>query len=97
MLVIGSSTGGPQALMTLVTELGPVIDRCPVLITQHMPPTFTTILAEHLARSSRRPAHEGIDGEPVKPGRSISRPADATCASCAAARRPRSRSMTARP
>jgi two-component system chemotaxis response regulator CheB len=67
-LVIGSSTGGPQALMTLVTELGAVIDRCPVLITQHMPPTFTTILAEHLARSSRRPAHEGIDGEPAKPG-----------------------------
>jgi two-component system chemotaxis response regulator CheB len=67
-LVIGSSTGGPQALMTLVTELGPVIDRCPVLITQHMPPTFTTILAQHLGRSSRRPAHEGIDGEPVKPG-----------------------------
>jgi two-component system, chemotaxis family, protein-glutamate methylesterase/glutaminase len=68
VLVIGSSTGGPQALMTLVTELGSAIDRCPVLITQHMPPTFTTILAEHLARSSRRPAHEGIDGEPVKPG-----------------------------
>jgi two-component system chemotaxis response regulator CheB len=68
VLVVGSSTGGPQALMTLVTGLGPVIDRCPVLITQHMPPTFTTILAEHLARSSRRPAHEGIDGEPVKPG-----------------------------
>jgi two-component system, chemotaxis family, protein-glutamate methylesterase/glutaminase len=68
-LVIGSSTGGPQALMSLVTDLGPVIDRFPVLITQHMPPTFTTILAEHLARSSRRPAHEAIDGEVVKPGR----------------------------
>jgi two-component system, chemotaxis family, protein-glutamate methylesterase/glutaminase len=68
VLVVGSSTGGPQALMTLVTELGPVIDRCPVLITQHMPPTFTTILAEHLARSSRRPAHEGIEGESVRPG-----------------------------
>jgi len=67
-LVIGSSTGGPQALMSLVTELGPVIDRFPVLITQHMPPTFTTILAEHLARASRRPAHEAIDGEAVKPG-----------------------------
>jgi two-component system chemotaxis response regulator CheB len=67
-LLIGSSTGGPQALMTLVTELGPVIDRFPVLITQHMPPTFTTILAEHLARSSHRPAHEGVDGEIVKPG-----------------------------
>lgn len=67
-LLIGSSTGGPQALMTLISEIGPVIDRVPVLITQHMPPTFTTILAEHLARSSRRPAHEGIDGEPVKAG-----------------------------
>src|SRR6266480_1818844 len=52
-LLIGSSTGGPQALMAMVTELRPVIDRFPVLITQHMPPTFTTILAEHLARSSR--------------------------------------------
>ena len=69
VLLIGSSTGGPQALMALVTDLGPVIDRFPVLITQHMPPTFTTILAEHLARSSRRPAAEAVDGEPVKPGR----------------------------
>jgi two-component system chemotaxis response regulator CheB len=68
VLLIGSSTGGPQALMSLVSELGSVIDRFPVLITQHMPPTFTTILAEHLARASRRPAHEAIDGEPVKPG-----------------------------
>lgn len=68
VLLIGSSTGGPQALMALVTEIGAVIDRVPVLITQHMPPTFTTILAEHLARSSKRPAHEGIDGEIVKPG-----------------------------
>ena len=68
VLVIGSSTGGPQALMTLVSDLGPVIDRFPVLITQHMPPTFTTILAEHLARSSRRPAHEAVEGEVVKAG-----------------------------
>jgi two-component system chemotaxis response regulator CheB len=69
VLLIGASTGGPQALMTFVTELGPVIDRFPVLITQHMPPTFTTILAEHLARSSRHPAAEAIDGEPVRAGR----------------------------
>ena len=67
-LLIGSSTGGPQALMAMVTELGPVIDRFPVLITQHMPPTFTTILAEHLARSSRRPAREALDGEIVRAG-----------------------------
>lgn len=67
-LLIGSSTGGPQALMSLVAEIGAVIDRFPVLITQHMPPTFTTILAEHLARSSHRPAREAVDGEIVKAG-----------------------------
>jgi len=68
VLLIGSSTGGPQALMTLVAEIGSVIDRVPVLITQHMPPTFTTILAEHLARAAKRPAREGVDGEAVKAG-----------------------------
>ena len=73
-LLIGSSTGGPQALMTLVGEIGAVIDRFPVLITQHMPPTFTTILAEHLARSSHRPAHEAVDGEIVVVQRAHSRP-----------------------
>ena len=68
VLLIGSSTGGPQALMSLVADLGPVIDRYPVLITQHMPPTFTTILAEHLGRTSHRPAHEAVDGEVIKAG-----------------------------
>jgi two-component system chemotaxis response regulator CheB len=68
VLLVGSSTGGPQALMALVADIGSVIDRFPVLITQHMPPTFTTILAEHLARAANRPAHEGIDGEIVKAG-----------------------------
>jgi two-component system chemotaxis response regulator CheB len=68
VLLIGSSTGGPQALMNIVGEICPVIDRFPVLITQHMPPTFTTILAEHLARVSNRPAREALDGEAVKPG-----------------------------
>ncbi len=68
-VLIGSSTGGPQALMTLVAQLGPVIDRVPILITQHMPPMFTTILAEHLTRVSGRAALEGVDGEVIKPGR----------------------------
>jgi two-component system, chemotaxis family, protein-glutamate methylesterase/glutaminase len=67
-LLVGASTGGPQALMKLVGEIGCIIDRFPVLVTQHMPPTFTTILAEHLARSSHRPAHEAVDGEIVKAG-----------------------------
>src|SRR4051795_5926901 len=35
VLLIGASTGGPQALTGLVAQLGPVIERAPVLITQH--------------------------------------------------------------
>ncbi len=68
VLLIGSSTGGPQALTTLLEKLAAAIDRGPVLIAQHMPPTFTTVLAEHLSRAAGRGAHEGEDGEPVLPG-----------------------------
>ncbi len=68
IIVIGSSTGGPQALSTLLGGLRPECP-LPILITQHMPPQFTTILAEHLARISRRPCAEGRDGEPIQPGR----------------------------
>lgn len=67
-LLIGSSTGGPQALTTLAAELAPVVDRVPVLITQHMPPAFTTILAQHIGRACSRPAQEGAQGQAVKPG-----------------------------
>jgi two-component system chemotaxis response regulator CheB len=69
VLLIGSSTGGPQALTALIAQIPKVIDLVPVLITQHMPPTFTTILAEHLARASGRPAKEGEDGEPIVAGK----------------------------
>jgi two-component system chemotaxis response regulator CheB len=68
VLVIGSSTGGPQALNAIVGQIGGVLDRAPVLITQHMPPTFTTILAEHLARLAKRPVREARDGEEINAG-----------------------------
>jgi len=68
VLLIGASTGGPQALNAVVAKLNRVIDEAPVLIVQHMPPTFTTIFAEHLSRASGRIAREGIDGEPVLAG-----------------------------
>jgi two-component system chemotaxis response regulator CheB len=67
-LLIGSSTGGPQALTALIEKLTAAIDRAPVLITQHMPPTFTTVLAEHLSRVGGRGAHEAEHGEPVLAG-----------------------------
>ena len=68
VLVIGASTGGPQALNTIVSQIDGVLDRVPVLITQHMPPTFTTIMAEHLARIANRPVREAQDGEEVNAG-----------------------------
>jgi two-component system chemotaxis response regulator CheB len=67
-LVIGSSTGGPQALTTLIQQLAATLERAPILITQHMPPTFTTVLAEHLARISGRHVREAEHGEPVVAG-----------------------------
>jgi two-component system chemotaxis response regulator CheB len=68
VLVIGSSTGGPQALTELCAGIVPIIDHAPVLITQHMPPTFTTILAEHLSRAIDRPVREAEHGEHVRSG-----------------------------
>jgi two-component system chemotaxis response regulator CheB len=68
VLLVGSSTGGPQALTAMLSRLGNVAERAPVLITQHMPPTFTTILAEHLTRASGRPVHEARDGEAITAG-----------------------------
>lgn len=68
VLVIGSSTGGPQALNSLIAEIGGVLQRAPVLITQHMPPTFTAVLAEHLARVAKRPVREAVDGEEIVAG-----------------------------
>jgi two-component system chemotaxis response regulator CheB len=68
VLLIGSSTGGPQALNAVISRIGRVVDCVPVLVTQHMPPMFTTILAEHLGRAAERPAREAVDGETIRPG-----------------------------
>lgn len=68
VLLIGASTGGPQALNRLVVQIDAVLQRAPVLITQHMPPTFTAVLAEHLARVSKFPVREAVDGEEVNAG-----------------------------
>ncbi len=68
VLLIGSSTGGPQALNALIAEIGSVLQRVPILITQHMPPTFTAVLAEHLARIGKCPVREASDGEEIKSG-----------------------------
>jgi len=68
VLAIGSSTGGPQALQEVMRDVGTAMNDVPVVITQHMPPTFTAILAEHMGKAALRPAKEGEDGEILKPG-----------------------------
>lgn len=68
ILVVGSSTGGPQALARLMQGIGPAIHGVPVLVTQHMPATFTSILAEHLGRSAECESKEGELGELIRPG-----------------------------
>jgi two-component system chemotaxis response regulator CheB len=68
VLLIGASTGGPQALNHIVVQIAGVLERAPVLITQHMPPTFTAILAEHLARIAKCPVREARDGEEINAG-----------------------------
>jgi two-component system chemotaxis response regulator CheB len=67
VLAIGSSTGGPQALLDVMRALGPSLS-VPVVITQHMPPTFTALLAEHLGQAAKRPCAEGRTGDVLKPG-----------------------------
>ncbi len=68
-LVIGSSTGGPAALTKLLGALRGHLDKVPVLITQHMPATFTALLGENLCRLTGLEGGEAKDKEPVVPGR----------------------------
>lgn len=75
VLVIGSSTGGPQALREVITGLAGKI-HVPVLITQHMPPTFTATLAQHLARQTGVPVAEARDGDLLRPGHFLIAPGD---------------------
>lgn len=68
VIAIGGSTGAPPVLMKVFEALEPHVTQ-PILLTQHMPATFTAILAEQIARVSGRPVAEARDGEPVLPGR----------------------------
>ncbi len=75
VLAIGSSTGGPQALFTMLRGLPKVLN-VPVLITQHMPRLFTSILAQHITRNCGQTCAEGVDGEPLQKGRIYLAPGD---------------------
>lgn len=74
LLAIGSSTGGPNALFEVLSHIkNPAI---PIVITQHMPPTFTKILAGHIAENTGLPSHEGEEGMILQNGHVYVAPGD---------------------
>lgn len=66
IIAIGSSTGGPKALMDILGHMKNL--PAPIVITQHMPKTFTALLAQHITQSCGIPCSEGKEGEPLKAG-----------------------------
>lgn len=67
VLAIGSSTGGPNALFKLLGTLRGI--DIPIIVTQHMPPTFTRILADHIKQQTGLASVEAEDGMPLVAGR----------------------------
>jgi len=74
-LAIGTSTGGPNALLHVLKGIpGPL--KVPAFITQHMPPTFTGLLADNISRETGHRCTEARHGEVVVPGRIFLAPGD---------------------
>ena len=75
ILAVGSSTGGPQALMKFFKGFSKA-PAVPIVITQHMPATFTGILAQHLGQASGWPSKEAEDGDILQAGHIYVAPGD---------------------
>lgn len=74
VLAIGSSTGGPNALFAVLPHLKGL--KQPIVITQHMPKTFTTILADHITKQTGLPCEEAKTGSVLTPGKALLAPGD---------------------
>lgn len=66
-VVIGSSTGGPSALSTVLASIGSDFPR-PIVVVQHMPPGFTASLARRLDSLSELRVEEAREGIVPRPG-----------------------------
>jgi len=75
IIAIGSSTGGPQALFEVIKSMGAGLGQ-PIVITQHMPPSFTTILATHINRQCGVDCVEAKEGDVLRSGNYYVAPGD---------------------
>lgn len=75
IVAIGVSTGGPDALARVLPSL-PANFPLPIVIAQHMPPIFTSLLAARLSAKSALPVRECVSGEPLTPGCAVIAPGD---------------------
>jgi len=75
VLLIGTSTGGPQALGALLPGLAHPLP-IPCLVVQHMPPMFTRQMAARLDQLCPVPVREVVHGEPLRPGTVLIAPGD---------------------
>lgn len=73
IVVIGSSTGGPRALNTLIPEL-PTIPQAAYVVIQHMPVGFTRSLAERLNSNSSLYVKEAEPGDRIRVGQVLLAP-----------------------
>ncbi|MDF2116777.1 CheB methylesterase domain-containing protein [Roseiarcaceae bacterium H3SJ34-1] len=67
-IVIGASTGGPEALTTLLQSLQPCTIPVPIFIVLHMPADFSTMVAAYLERVSGRQTSTATHGFAPLPG-----------------------------
>jgi two-component system, chemotaxis family, protein-glutamate methylesterase/glutaminase len=75
VVAIGGSTGGPNALASLLPAL-PANLRAPIVVVQHMPPVFTRLLAERLDARSNLAVVEAKDGMILENGKVLIAPGD---------------------
>ncbi|MCW0047461.1 chemotaxis response regulator protein-glutamate methylesterase [Brevundimonas sp. BT-123] len=95
VLAIGSSTGGVEALLTVLS--GFPLDCPATVITQHMPATFTASFAARLNRVCAPGVTEAVDGAPLKPGHIYLAPGGATHLEVSSGLTPRCRLIASDP
>lgn len=73
LVAIGTSTGGPVALQTLLTKI-PANFPVPIVLIQHMPASFTPAFADRLNKACQISVKEAVDGDMLRPGTALLAP-----------------------